>query len=204
MVYSSLKGALPAKERCRSFSLKGKYHGNSHVEAMTNVIQAHCLQTNLKRRYYLCGKFTREHFARAVICSVEFAHDVMFFSPISSKCHRLPSTRPVVNPKVFVRGKMVANQKVVHAKQAVFYAIKEKQIQIIFFRRNEIGNFQPCLQHTPTTLISPGKADATQNRRPIPFKNVHVWWILLVKQTRLLDQHQNNLLSLFASCNSRE
>ena len=70
----------------------------------------------------------------------------MFFAPISSKCHRLPSTRLVVNPKVFVRGKMVANQKVVRAKhalnsiQAMFYTIKEKKIQIIFFGRNEIGN----------------------------------------------------------------
>ena len=57
---------------------------------------------------------------------------------------------------------------------------------------------------TLATLTSPAKADATQKRRPIRFKNFNAWWILLVNQTRLLDQHQTNLLSLFASCNSRE
>ena len=43
----------------------------------------------------------------------------MFFSPISSKCHWLPSTHPVVNATGFDRGKMVANQKVIRAKHAV-------------------------------------------------------------------------------------
>ena len=48
--------------------LQGRYHVIAHVHAMMNVIQAHCLETNQKRRYNSCRKFTRENFARAVVC----------------------------------------------------------------------------------------------------------------------------------------
>lgn len=79
-------------------------------------------------------------------------------------------------------------------KHKVWHNINSWESKVIWIRL--LQKRQPNITHRNQDISNESKWAAKSESvfsKLIPFKNFHVWWILLVSQTRLLDPHQTDL-----------
>lgn len=80
-------------------------------------------------------------------------------------------------------------------KHKVWHNINSWESKVIWIRL--LQKRQPNITHLCNRDISNESKWAAKSEfvfsKLIPFKNFHVWWILLVSQIRLLDPHQTDL-----------